>query len=129
VKIGHSRDVQARIRTLTVGNPDELQVVLILEGSKTQEYEIHGRFKSLRLRGEWFEFAEELRCFVADRLEDDSSLARNEIECADGCCAGNQLQAAARVRRLIVSTMNPDDFQSFCEKTATFAAAVLKGHK
>lgn len=54
IKIGYSKDPQARLRELQTGYPDTLTILLMIPGTEALESVIHKRFESLRLRGEWF---------------------------------------------------------------------------
>lgn len=60
VKIGISNNVEARIRDLQVGNPNDLTLYAAI-GVKTRlvaqylEKELHKHFGERHLRGEWFE--------------------------------------------------------------------------
>lgn len=75
VKIGVSRDPQARLKTLrTSGNGTlaprgidlwEAELVGVLQGGAAVEADMHDRFARLRDTGEWFMHADELAEFVA----------------------------------------------------------------
>jgi hypothetical protein len=52
VKIGISSDVEARMKNCQTGNPDRLRLVGILFGNR--EPELHAKFQSHRIHGEWF---------------------------------------------------------------------------
>jgi len=56
-KIGFSRDVKARLRTIASNCPLPVELVCSLpEGlsSKETERRLHKRFRTKRVRGEWF---------------------------------------------------------------------------
>lgn len=58
VKIGFTsrRDgVQDRLSSLQTGNPEELSVLAVIEGSQKGESQIHKALAANRLKGEWFE--------------------------------------------------------------------------
>lgn len=59
VKIGVAQDVIQRLMNIQTGNPRTLKIVATLGPfSEAQAFDLerglHRRFKSLRLRGEWF---------------------------------------------------------------------------
>lgn len=59
VKIGTAKNVQKRVETLQTGNPSKLSIIAVLpiEGrgrAELIERWLHGKYKSERIRGEWF---------------------------------------------------------------------------
>lgn len=72
IKIGKARDVQRRVDEIKAGNPYELRVLAVMPGGRAEERELHERFAHLRLRGEWFRPAAELRDFVKQVRESQS---------------------------------------------------------
>lgn len=54
MKIGTTRDVQARLKGLQEGSPVKLVVVHAEPGDLKRERELHTRFAHLREHGEWF---------------------------------------------------------------------------
>lgn len=64
VKIGMAINVQARLRELQTANHEKLRVVRII--SKNVEWEMHKKFKHLRIHGEWFHFDEEMLTFLPE---------------------------------------------------------------
>jgi predicted GIY-YIG superfamily endonuclease len=59
IKIGYARDVDKRVNELQIGNPFKLRVVALmpcesLDHAKYVETKLHKRFKSHKIRGEWF---------------------------------------------------------------------------
>ena len=54
-KIGHGR-VDARKGALQTGNPEELSLVIALEGGEPLEAFLHVSFKDRQIRREWFQF-------------------------------------------------------------------------
>ncbi len=54
VKIGVTRDLPGRLKKLQTGNPLPLTVVKTVIGDQTEEYDLHQRFATYRLHGEWF---------------------------------------------------------------------------
>lgn len=64
VKIGYSKDVDSRIRTLQTGNHETLQLLGTIEGTMQLERLIHDELKRYRVIGEWFDFKRPIRAFV-----------------------------------------------------------------
>jgi len=56
-KIGYSADPASRFSELQVGNPFPLQLAHFFGGDRDAEAEMHERFASQRVRGEWFRLA------------------------------------------------------------------------
>lgn len=53
VKIGRSKNPEARLRDLSTAAADELVLLGVLEGDR--ELEMHAQFSDARVRGEWFD--------------------------------------------------------------------------
>jgi hypothetical protein len=57
VKIGVTSNIEQRIKTLSTGNPDPIELLYIEERympHKAEKY-LHREFQKNRVRGEWFE--------------------------------------------------------------------------
>ncbi len=55
IKIGYSASsVERRLSTLQTAHHEKLSLLASMEGSQSQEQEIHRRFQFYRLKGEWF---------------------------------------------------------------------------
>lgn len=68
-KIGFSRKYpSARRRTLQTANPHELQLLMMVRGTRRDEQAYHERFAHIHVRGEWFQDTSELRDFFAGML-------------------------------------------------------------
>lgn len=68
VKVGVAIDVQARIRSLQTGNPDQLHLITEFPGTPGEEASVHHHLRKERVRGEWFD-GEATKAFVAAALE------------------------------------------------------------
>ena len=64
VKIGYSNNIKKRLESLQVANSNELLVLLVANGGQRAEKGLHHKFKSLRVRGEWYKPAPELMKFI-----------------------------------------------------------------
>ncbi len=62
VKIGRARNVASRLASLQTGTPNELRVLLTLEGDR--EAELHAMFSAWRTRGEWFLWCDAISDFI-----------------------------------------------------------------
>ncbi len=67
VKIGRTANVPARVAGMQTGCPHDLRILAILEGEKKEERELHRRFASKRLRGEWFKYDRDIAVYLNDR--------------------------------------------------------------
>ena len=58
IKIGVTENVKQRLRNLQVSNPSILTVLFNIKDMAYLEYEIHKKFKSYQIKGEWFKYDE-----------------------------------------------------------------------
>ncbi|MFD8497295.1 GIY-YIG nuclease family protein [Amycolatopsis sp. NPDC059657] len=56
VKIGYTRNIASRLKTLQTSNPYKLEVLWQTSGDMRLEEALHRRFAKHRSQGEWFEF-------------------------------------------------------------------------
>jgi len=61
VKIGKAIDAKQRMKELQTGNPAPLRLLAAFARKGHLESEYHRRFKHLHIRGEWFQYTEEIR--------------------------------------------------------------------
>lgn len=54
IKIGYGSSPADRIKTLQTGNPSRLHLLATIPGTQVDEHELHRRFASSRVAGEWF---------------------------------------------------------------------------
>jgi DNA-binding Xre family transcriptional regulator len=64
VKIGRAANVKQRLSALQIGSHLPLTLLGTLPGNEQQEKDLHASFFHLRVRGEWFQIATELRQFI-----------------------------------------------------------------
>jgi len=64
IKIGWSKGVEDRLRTLQQANPSELLLLRSVNGGRKEEAGFHRKFQRLRVRGEWFRPTPELLDFI-----------------------------------------------------------------
>jgi len=66
IKIGVAQDPQSRLDALQTGSPVPLNILAVCEGGYERESELHQRFVSSRLYGEWFYASAELMAFIEE---------------------------------------------------------------
>lgn len=64
IKIGYSRDPQARQKTLQSSNHEEIGVITFIAGDRHMERLLHDAFRDERIRGEWFRPSPRLMRFI-----------------------------------------------------------------
>jgi hypothetical protein len=70
IKIGYTeRRVSVRLGECAVRYPYPLEVLGTIAGEPSLERFMHRKFSYLRLRGEWFEPADELLAFIRDHAK------------------------------------------------------------
>ena len=67
IKIGRALNPEQRLKDLQVGHTDALRILAIVYDPKGRQFEaeLHERFKSHKIRGEWFRPAPEIADFIA----------------------------------------------------------------
>ena len=60
VKIGYTTNMTRRLRDVQVGNPEPLELLGTLDGTKDDEKRLHHDWRRLRVEGEWFRLTDEL---------------------------------------------------------------------
>lgn len=82
VKIGVATDLGLRLSAIQIGSPEAMRVLAVIENAGLEkERELHARFASLRVRGEWFSVEGALADYLAalpayDRATDPQETAR-----------------------------------------------------
>ena len=87
VKIGRARDAHARLKRLQTGNHLDLMIIAEILCEDEAEQQFHSRFKSERVRGEWFKCTDEMVGLADDDLDfrrsiglpDEYFLTKNEV--------------------------------------------------
>lgn len=70
LKIGWTEDpVEKRMQTINHGNPYPLEIVTFFSGTKRDEKAAHKLFHKHHLRGEWFQFSDDIVKYFHQRLE------------------------------------------------------------
>jgi len=90
VKIGHAADPSARFVDLQCATPHCLQFIRIVDGGQKVETWFHRKFAKYRIRGEWFNFAEDMLTIAAP----DEIPKRNDEPIMQYRSLGARLRAA-----------------------------------
>lgn len=64
VKIGTTKDLNARLSGLQTGTADKLTLIRTIDGGEATERWLHNRFRASRIRGEWFGFHPDMLSIV-----------------------------------------------------------------
>lgn len=64
VKIGWTRDLDARVGALNASTADNFQLLRVITGGKPTERWLHKKFAHLRIKGEWFQFDQAMLTIV-----------------------------------------------------------------
>ena len=64
IKIGSAIDPKGRMASLQTSCPATLTLLGAISGGQAREKELHARFATLRIRGEWFTCQDELKGFL-----------------------------------------------------------------
>lgn len=77
IKIGVTKNVESRLKSLQTGSPGKLELIGSIETAKAYELEseLHEKYRELRVSGEWFniglsEVSKEIECRNTTTLED-----------------------------------------------------------
>ncbi len=60
VKIGWAINAQSRVAYLQTAHYEPLRVIRVWDGDRIHENWFHNRFRTQRMRGEWFRFSQEM---------------------------------------------------------------------
>lgn len=66
IKIGTARSVASRMASLQTASRQTLRLVASIPGDQSDEFALHARFETDRVRGEWFRPGSELMAFIAE---------------------------------------------------------------
>lgn len=65
VKIGHSKNIDGRVRALQTAHPGELELIGTIAASVHSERQLHDILSDYRTTGEWFRDCEEVRSIIS----------------------------------------------------------------
>lgn len=69
IKIGQASGIGQRLKTMQIGNGEELMLLLAFDGERNEERALHAKFASSHAHGEWFARTPELLEFIANPPE------------------------------------------------------------
>lgn len=64
IKIGYSKKWEKRVLSLKSANPQKIDVLLVIEGTREREGDLHARFQESRIRGEWYQPTQALLDYI-----------------------------------------------------------------
>ena len=70
-KIGYSYNPDNRLKELQTGNPYHLELITTVPGDISIEKDIHSKFNHLKLKGEWFNYTQEIKDYFKVEIELD----------------------------------------------------------
>jgi hypothetical protein len=71
-KIGKANAPVQRLDEIQVGCPLDLEIVCIVQGSFSEEKELHEQFKQFYIRGEWFRYDTTIETYMKSLIQMDS---------------------------------------------------------
>jgi hypothetical protein len=74
IKIGKSEDPETRLLQAQTFCPHECRLLWVYGGNKYSERDLHRKFRSIRIRGEWFECSEVLLSFIHHELTNETDI-------------------------------------------------------
>jgi hypothetical protein len=83
VKIGFSLNPWARLKEVSTGNHEKLEVLLTFKASKKFESELHNAFSEFNIKNEWFQLPEDIISVFVDSLKQTDNvvdLLRSNID-------------------------------------------------
>ncbi len=87
VKIGFSTNINGRIDTIRNAAPFAVEIAGLMVGDQSLETELHRKFKTHRVNREWFNWCEEIECFVRD-----NAASKMVLDCVSESCADTPIQ-------------------------------------
>jgi len=66
VKIGYATNPTKRIKDLDTGSAVNLELLGVVPGSLAKERQLHQKFAQYRIKGEWFNYSDEIKDYVKE---------------------------------------------------------------
>ena len=66
VKIGRAKDPYARMLNMQTANGQEIAILGVMPGGAAEESDLHGRFHSDWVQGEWFRLSDAIKTYIAE---------------------------------------------------------------
>lgn len=80
VKIGIARSPKDRLRQVQTHTHEEVRLIGVMPGNFKIERELHKRFRAFHIRGEWFNFSEEIQKLIAENPVPDPLYVRPHVD-------------------------------------------------
>lgn len=120
VKIGYCKDnLKSRISSLQTGSAEQLECIMVLDGTFRDEKTLHIRFDRLRIRGEWFEFSEDLQRFLDDN-KSNCRLEKSDIPKAE--------KRKRKIQPIKIRPFGPEDYKGELNMNAMERDYLIKLH-
>ena len=117
VKIGYcAGDPNTRLAQLQCGNPETLTLLAVKSGGKDAESYWHSRFSHLRVRGEWFEWCDEIREYAQPLLADPEQQRKDRAQVARDIIAGRAPSRGAYERLFSARPWSQERRQRFVDR-------------
>lgn len=121
VKIGYSKEPFKRLASLQTASPYRLELLAIVPGTEETEDQLHRKFASYRLAGEWFTLSDSIRYEID--ASDRSLVEISEMNCLPGSTMVKRRDSPGRppreqpaqVIRLVLS-LDPDQHSDLIAK-------------
>lgn len=119
VKIGRANNVNRRLRNLQTAHAQELILLRTIEGGELEEWACQFEFRDLRIRGEWFQFSEQMLSFVPRELSKAVLLRQRHKENDNEYSLVNHVRAAIKhhpLKQKQIAQMMGLSASSLCRK-------------
>lgn len=103
IKIGWTENPRGRLHQVKVYTPHEVVLLAVEDGGEDGECELHARFASSRVRGEWFASTPELLAHIATLPAAPKPKRLNSSEWGDTGMTDDVLAAKCGVTRTQIS--------------------------
>ena len=80
IKLGWTKDITARMRSLQTASGDTLHVLATWEADRDDERRAHAKWAHLRTRGEWFDAAPELLEWIREKKTAGAAWLGEDLE-------------------------------------------------
>lgn len=70
VKIGYSDSPESRLKTLQIGSPVPLHILVTVKGGANLEKKLHEKFSRSHSHGEWFHMSEDIEMYIREVRRD-----------------------------------------------------------
>lgn len=132
VKVGFATDVRSRLSQIQVSSPAELTEIVRYLGTPDDEGRIHNLLRQHRIRGEWFDWNDEVDGFMEDmfdalislQIEHGAGYEPTARECLDFLGLDTTAPAMPEVALHVVRRVKKKEMQARLARLAAEAAPV-----